>query len=145
MCNEILYGVPYWACGFETNSRKISSYQHTTFMYRKEPVFGVIVLIEYKRGYGNKAIKERIGVPISKYSNHWRRFYFVPFKKNYKGDGTNWTDKDLAFSKSVEVESREYANTYKECVELYNGLIENEVNKHKEIIKELESYKILNK
>lgn len=143
--NEILYGVPYWACGFETNSRKINSYQHTTFMYRKEPVLGVVVLVEYEQGYGDKAIKERIGVPISKYSNHFRCFYFVPFKKNYKGDGENWTDKDLAFSKSVDMRSREYADTYEKCVELYNGLIDDEVNKHKEIIKELESYKLLNK
>lgn len=140
--NELLYGVPYWGCGFETNSRKINSYQNTTFTFKKEPAFGVVVLIEYEQGYGDKAIKERTGIPISKYSNHWRRFYFVPFKKNYKGDGKNWTDKDLAFSKRVEMSSRKYADTYEKCVELYNGLIDDEVNKHKEIINELESYKI---
>lgn len=140
--NELLYGVPYWACGFETNSRKINSYHHTTFTYKKEPAFGVCVLIEYEQGYGDKATKERIGIPISKYSKHWRPFYFVPFKKNYKGNGKNWTDKDLAFSKRVEMRSRKYADTYEKCVELYNGLIDDEVNKHKEIINELESYKI---
>jgi hypothetical protein len=144
--NEILYGVPYWACGFETNPRKINSYQHTTFMYRKEPVFGVVVLSTWLDGE-IKACKDGIGMPVSKHKTNdssyiWKDFYFVPFKKNYKGDGKNWADKDLAFSKSVDVKSREYANTYEECVKLYNELIDNEVNKHKEIIKELENYKI---
>ena len=139
--NETLYGVPYWACGFETNSRKINSFQNTTFTYRKEPVFGVIVLHTWLDG-GIKACKDNIGMPVSKHKTNdsayiWKDFYFVPFKKTYKGNGTNWTDKDLAFSKSVQYESREYADTYEECVELYNELIE-----HKEIVNELESYKI---
>ncbi|WP_370747024.1 hypothetical protein [Faecalibacillus intestinalis] len=68
---------------------------------------------------------------------------FIPFKKTYKGNGENWTTKDLAFSKSVVVYAREYASTYNECIEVYNDLIEHEIDKCNEIIEKLESYKIL--
>ena len=120
--NEVPCYIPVWGCGFETNSKKLTSNRDTTFMYRKEPMFGIVV--------------------PPRYDYYWGKT-FIPFKKTYKGNGENWTTKDLAFSKSVVVYAREYASTYNECIEVYNDLIEHEIDKCNEIIKKLESYKIL--
>ena len=45
--------------------------------------------------------------------------FFVPFKRN---SGT-----EFAKSKAVQIDSRMYADTYEECVELFNGLINEKV------------------
>lgn len=142
---EVPCYIPVWGCGFETNSKKLSSNRDTTFMYCKEPMFGIITPTRYEdeiiRDLNEKI---NVGKTLKEINNHyyWDKA-FISFKKTYKGNGDNWTTKDLAFSKSVNAYAREYANTYDECVEIYNSLIDHEINNCKEIIEKLESYKIL--
>ena len=114
-------------------------------MYCKEPMLGIVVPTRYEdeiiRDLNEKV---NIGKTLNEINNHY--YYdkpFIPFKKTYKGNGENWTTKDLAFSKSVNAYAREYASTYNECVEVYNGLIDHEIDKCNEIIEKLENYKIL--
>lgn len=143
--NEVPCYIPVWGCGFETNSKKLTSNRDTTFMYRKEPMFGIVVPTRYEdeiiRDLNEKV---NVGKTLKEINNdyYWGKT-FIPFKKTYKGNGENWTTKDLAFSKSVVVYAREYASTYNECIEVYNDLIEHEIDKCNEFIEKLESYKIL--
>lgn len=48
-----------------------------------------------------------------------RGHYFIPYKKN---------GKDLATSKRVSIESRQFADTYEECVGLYNRLVQDKID-----------------
>lgn len=59
--------------------------------------------------------------------------YFYELKK----DGTSKE------SSKVYCTSREYADTYEECVELYNSLIDEEIKRAEEVIKEHEKQKII--
>lgn len=143
--DEVPCYIPVWGCGFETNSKKLTSNRDTTFMYRKEPMFGIVVPTRYEDEIiRDLSEKVNIGKTLNEINNY-RYYYtlFIPFKKTYKGNGENWTTKDLAFSKSVSAYAREYASTYDECVEVYNDLINHEIDKCNEIIKKLKSYKIL--
>ena len=45
--------------------------------------------------------------------------FFVPFKRNSKTE--------FAKSKAVQIDSRMYADTYEECVELFNSLVNEKV------------------
>lgn len=45
-------------------------------------------------------------------------------------------------SSAVSLSARKYADTYEECVEIYNSLIDNRINHLKEAIKKSESDKI---
>lgn len=54
--------------------------------------------------------------------------YFVPFKKN---------GVDLAWSKAVSRYSRYYTSTLSECNELYNKLIQENINWHEREIEKL--------
>lgn len=60
-------------------------------------------------------------------------YYFVPYKK-----GTQ----ELRKSGRVLFESRMYADTYKEAVEMYNELVQKRIEKLKEMIQEAEKDKI---
>lgn len=51
------------------------------------------------------------------YHDGWSK-HFVPYKKNG----------ELAMSKMVRSRSRVYADTYQECVELYNSLVRERVD-----------------
>ena len=53
---------------------------------------------------------------------------FYPLKKN--------SDTDIVRSRGVYFDSRKYADTYEECVILYNGLIQKEVEWLEERIRE---------
>ena len=45
--------------------------------------------------------------------------FFVPFRRN--------SETEFAKSKAVQIDSRMYADTYKECVELFNSLVNEKV------------------
>lgn len=74
---------------------------NTTMSLHQKPIYGK--LIPYKSGYYIGGIK-----------------YFIPFKKNSK--------ESLLSSKAVMFLSRVYADTYEECVELYNMLVQEKVD-----------------
>lgn len=48
-------------------------------------------------------------------------------------------------SSKVFCTSREYADTYEECVELYNSLVDKEIKRAEEVIKEHKKQKIITK
>jgi len=72
--------------------------------------------------------KHKAGMSKPKYSNQ----VFVPLNKN----------DELIKSKAVDIYSRHYANTYEECVEVYNELVQERIDRLNEIIKECETHKI---
>jgi len=72
--------------------------------------------------------KYKAGIDKPKYSS----WVFAPLNK--KGE--------IIKSKVVDVYSRHYANTYKECVEIYNGLVQMRIDRLDKIVKECEEHKI---
>lgn len=84
-----------WAYTYEFDSNKI------TMGLISKPVYGMA------RGYGWDY--EEIAKKKS-YSS-----FFVPFKRN--------SETKFAKSKAVQINSRIYADTYEECVELFNSLV----------------------
>lgn len=72
--------------------------------------------------------KHKVGMTKPKYSS----WIFVPLNKN--GEPIK--------SKVVDIYSRHYANTYEECVEVYNGLVQARIDRLNEIINECETHKI---
>lgn len=52
-------------------------------------------------------------------------------------------DGDIKKSSKVHCISREYADTYEECVELYNSLIDEEIKRAKEVIEAHKKQKII--
>lgn len=60
-------------------------------------------------------------------------YYFIPYKRN---------SIDLAMSKKVSVYSRSYAETYEDCKEIYNSLVDENVNWLKERLSEIEEKRI---
>lgn len=92
-------GTKLWACAYEFDNNKI------TMELIQKPVYGMA------RGYGwnyDEANEEK------SYS-----VYFVPFKAH--------SETEFAKSKSVRISSRVYADTYEECVELFNSLVKKKV------------------
>ena len=73
--------------------------------------------------------KYKAGIDKPKYSS----WVFAPINKKC----------EMIKSKVVDVYSRHYANTYEECVEVYNGLIQMRIDRLNEIIKECETHKII--
>ena len=65
---------------------------------------------------------------VLKLSNCPKPNYFVPF-------GTN---KRLSWSKAIHFQNYHYADTEQECIELYDDLIQNEINWHKAELQKLE-------
>ena len=49
---------------------------------------------------------------------------------------------EMIKSKVVDVYSRHYANTYEECVEVYNGLVQMRIDRLNDIINECKKHKI---
>ena len=52
-------------------------------------------------------------------------------------------DGDIKKSSKVYCTSRKYADTYEECVELYNSLVDKEIKRAEEVIKEHKKQKII--
>ena len=66
---------------------------------------------------------------ISRPKGSWRAF-FVPFKKNSSG---------LATSKKVLIDSRDYADSYDECLEVYNERIQQKIRWFNQRIEEIKN------
>ena len=108
--HNIKPGTKLWACAYSFDNNK------TTMGLIQKPVYGIA------RGYGwnySELAEEK------SYSA-----YFIPFKKN--------SEKDYATSKMVHIGSRVYADTYEECVELYNSLVCEKIDWFRQRIKETE-------
>ena len=73
--------------------------------------------------------KYKAGMTKPKYSS----WVFAPINKN--GEPIK--------SKVVDVYSRHYANTYEECVEVYNELVQMRIDRLNKIFKECEEHKIV--
>ena len=105
-------GTEIWACAFEYSGSKESKH-----LYQK-PIKGKLTT-HNTESYNNKA-KESGKTAVN---------YFVPYKKN---------GKDLAWSKAVHISSRCYATSERECNELFNDLIQQQIAWHQKQIDELE-------
>lgn len=79
--------------------------------------------------------KPVLGIVVNKDNNevYRRMLCFYESKK----------DGDIKKSSKVYCTSREYADTYEECVELYNSLVDREIKRAEEVIKEHERQKII--
>lgn len=111
-----------WACAF---ARTRDANQ---MLLRQEPILGMLTAC-------NKKKEEQDVQNGNVYKNI---FYFVPFKKNCKAYSLD----NLAWTRAVRIHSRKYATTEKECVELYNELIDEEINYHENLIDEIKEYYI---
>lgn len=92
-------GTKLWACAYKFDNNKI------TMGLISKPVYGMA------RGYGwdYEEVTEE-----ESYAS-----FFVPFKRN--------SEIEFAKSKAVRIDSRMYADTYEECVELFNSLVNEKV------------------
>ena len=79
--------------------------------------------------------KPTLGIVVSENNNEEDRWMscFYELKK----------DGDIKKSSKVHCISREYADTYEECVELYNSLIDREIKRAEEAIEEHKRQKII--
>lgn len=116
-------GDSVWACAYKPNSSKEGKALH------QAPVKGQFVMGDTKARHEKN---------MERYANSYAKglaepwAYFVPYKKNG----------ELAWSKAVMLSSRSYADTYEECVEMYNAKLEACIDWHKESIAEIEALKI---
>lgn len=94
-------GTKLWACAYDFDNNK------TTMGLISKPVYGML------RGYGWNYKDEEVTEEKS-YSS-----FFVPFRKG--------SEIEFAKSKAVHIYSRVYADTYEECVELFNSLVDEKV------------------
>lgn len=113
--NEKLYkqkaGKKVWACAYDFDSNK------ETMGYISKPIYGIL---------SDRHIRN----DISEINTDERALYFIPFRKG--------SDTTLAKSKQVSIYARVYADTYEECVELYNELIQEKIDWFQNKIKKIE-------
>lgn len=96
---NIKTGTKLWACAYEFDNNKI------TMGLISKPIYGM------DRGYGwnyENIAEEEL------YAS-----FFVPFR--------NGSKTEFAKSKAVRIYSRVYADTYEECVGLFNSLVNEKV------------------
>lgn len=114
-----------WACAFSRTENTKS------LKYFTEPVKGMFTrykcLKSEEAHRNNKQIITNDGIQ-----------YFIPFKKNSQSCDLQ----DLAWSKAVHYSARKYATTEDECKELFNELIDEEIQFHQNIINDIQSHKI---
>lgn len=96
---NINLGTKLWACACKFDNNKI------TMGLILKPVYGMA------SGYGWNY--EKITEEDSYES------FFVPFKRN--------SETEFAKSKAVQIDSRMYTDTYEECIELFNSLVNEKV------------------
>lgn len=92
-------GTKLWACAYEFDNNKI------TMGLISKPIYGMT------KGYGwdyEKVTEEE------SYAS-----FFVPFRSG--------SETEFAKLKAVRIYSRVYADTYEECVELFNSLVDEKV------------------
>lgn len=97
--NNIKTGAKLWACAYEFDNNK------TTMNLISKPVYGMV------RGYGwnyENTTEE------DSYAS-----FFVPFRSG--------SEKEFAKSKAVCILSRAYADTYEECIDLFNSLVNEKI------------------
>lgn len=92
-------GTKLWACAYQFDNNKI------TMGLISKPVYGMA------RGYGwdYEEVNEE-----KSYAS-----FFVPFKSG--------SEMEFVKSRAVRISSRVYADTYEECVELFNSLVNEKV------------------
>lgn len=93
-------GTKLWACAYSLDNNQI------TMGLKQKPVYGTTRC--------RRIVWEEDDLNES-YSS-----YFVPFKKG--------SDSQLAKSKEVSIYARCFADTYEECVELYNQMVNERVD-----------------
>ena len=110
-------GDEVWACAFKHEMDSTGKVYRNLY---QEPVLGVFVT--HRTGAKDKSKLKNGGNTKIK--------YFVPLKK----DGI-----EPMYSKLVNLESRCYASTEEECKELFKQILEENINLHNKIIKELKN------
>lgn len=100
-----------WACAYRLQSNKEGK------RFFQKPVKGMLMLGDTQSAHN---YRHKRGETDPR--------YFVPFKKG---------DSELAWSKCVSVDAREYALTEKECIELYNSIINKYIDDYTEAIEEM--------
>lgn len=83
-----------WACAYNFDTNK------TTMNLKQEPVYGILKPSNFKYKTGSTTDVA----------------FFVPFKKG--------SDTELSTTRAIRSTSRVYADSYHECVELYNSLVQ---------------------
>lgn len=109
-----LPGDEVWACAYSYDGNKEGR------LYFQEPVLGKITC------RNTESAEKR---ELQDTSTWHQPNYFVPYKKN---------GRDLAWSKAVSIGARCYAFSKEECIELYNELIQENINWHLNAIHELQ-------
>lgn len=97
--NNIKTGTKLWACAYEFDNNKM------TMNLISKPVYGMV------RGYGwnyENTIEE------DSYAS-----FFAPFRSG--------SETEFAKSKAVRILSRVYADTYEECIDLFNFLVNEKI------------------
>lgn len=112
---EIKAGSFVWAYAFRHNTSKES------MALKQEPVYGMLAADSAKSPH--EALMARLPCP--------RAAFFIPCKQN--------SVTELAWSRAVRVESREYASTREEAVRMYNCRIKAAIGWHRKAMSELES------
>lgn len=102
-------GDTVWACAFEFNMKK------SALGLSQEPVQGILSYTDCEASH--ELFAKNYGKPGNPYAKCPQ--YFIP--TNSKGTGYLW-------SKSVNVTSRAYADTYEECSRLYEEMVQNWVD-----------------
>lgn len=109
--NGFSVGDTIWACAFKY------TYSKDGMRFSQTPIHGMLTV-----GNTEASHNARLGRGVTNPS------HFVPFKK----DG-----KSLSWSKAVEISSRKFATTEKECAKLYNELVNECISWHTIEIEEL--------
>lgn len=122
--NELRPGDIVWGCGFKSTVKGMGF----EMLLKQKPILGVIT-IENKEDLDKKCMLEMKPEVIMKSGN-----YFVPFRK-----GSN---RKLAWSKAVMIDSRMYAHSYEESMQMYNDAIEKECKYFESIVERLKKEKI---
>ena len=114
--NNLKIGDILWGCAYDYTSTKEHKGLHQI------PILGMLSYTKYADC-------------MDKYNdpNVYSPKYFIPFKKNAK----TLSPENLAYSKAVYVEARQYATTELDSRHLYNELIQDNIDWHEQEIQKL--------
>lgn len=91
--------------------------------YRTAPldqfIYACAYSIDNETGYCH-LIQPPVKGKIIKQEAGWNRYVFIPCKKN--------SDELRSKSSAVGADARHYADTYEECLELYNSFVQERIN-----------------
>lgn len=114
--NNIKIGDTIWACAYEYTSTKEQKGLH------QKPIFGMITHVKYSDMHAKYSDASLYGAK-----------YFIPFKK----DAKSFDISNLAWTKAVSIYSRQYATNELDCRNLYNQLIQRNIDWHTREIQKL--------